>query len=100
MEDEEGNYKGIEAVIDKVLAGERLAEVVKADIFIILTDVENAKINFGKSNEKKLNRITYKEAQQYYKGGHFLDGSMGPKVKACLSFLSKKRGGRKPSLHL
>jgi len=93
LRNKEGYYKGIEAVIDKDLAGERLAEVVKADIFIILTDVENAKINFGKSNEKSLTRITFKEAQQYYNEGHFLDGSMGPKVKACLRFLSN--GGKK-----
>jgi len=93
LRNQKGHYKGIEAVIDKDLAGERLAEVVKADIFIILTDVENAKINFGKSNEKNLNRITFKEAQQYYNEGHFLDGSMGPKVKACLRFL--KNGGQK-----
>ena len=62
LRNQEGYYKVIEAVIDKDLAGERLAEVVKADIFVILTDVENAKINFGKSNEKNLNKITYKEA--------------------------------------
>lgn len=93
LRDKEGYCKGVEAVIDKDLAGERLAEVVRADIFIILTDVENAKINFGKPNEKNLTRITFKEAQQYYNEGHFLDGSMGPKVKACLRFLSN--GGKK-----
>ena len=83
LRNKEGYYKGIKAVIDKDLAGERLV-----DIFIILTDVENAKINFGKSNEKNLTRITFKEAQQYYNEGHFLDGSMGPKVEACFRFLS------------
>jgi carbamate kinase len=93
LEDEEGNYKGIEAVIDKDLAGERLAEIVDADIFLILTDVENAKVNYGKANEKSLGKITFEEAKQYFDEGHFLSGSMGPKVKACLRFL--KNGGKK-----
>ena len=93
LEDEEGNYKGIEAVIDKDLAGERLAEIVGADIFLILTDIEKAKINYGKPNEKALGKITFQEAQNYFNEGHFLAGSMGPKVKACLRFL--KNGGKK-----
>ena len=93
LEDEQGNYKGIEAVIDKDLAGERLAEIIDADIFLILTDVENAKINYGKANEKSLGKITFEEAKQYLDEGHFLAGSMGPKVKACLRFL--KNGGKK-----
>jgi len=93
LEDEEGNYQGIEAVIDKDLAGERLAEIVGADIFLILTDVGEAKINYGKANEKGLSKITFEEAKQYFDEGHFLAGSMGPKVKACLRFL--KNGGKK-----
>ena len=93
LEDEEGNYKGIEAVIDKDLAGERLAEIVDADIFLILIDVENAKINYGKANEESLGKITFEEAKQYFADGHFLAGSMGPKVKACLRFL--EHGGKK-----
>ena len=93
LEDEEGNYKGIEAVIDKDLAGERLAEIVGANIFLVLTDIEKAKINYGKPNEKALGKITFQEAQNYFDEGHFLAGSMGPKVKACLRFL--KNGGQK-----
>ena len=93
LEDEEGNYQGIEAVIDKDLAGERLAEIVGADIFLILTDVGEAKINYGKANEKGLSKITFEEAKRYFDEGHFLAGSMGPKVKACLRFL--ENGGKK-----
>jgi len=91
--DEKGHYSGIEAVIDKDLAGERLAEIIRADIFFILTDVEKVKINFGKLNEKELGKISYKEAKRYSEEGHFLAGSMGPKVKACLRFL--ENGGKK-----
>lgn len=93
LEDDEGNYKGIEAVIDKDLAGERLAEIVGADIFLVLTDIEKAKINYGKPDEKALGKITFQEAQNYFDEGHFLAGSMGPKVKACLRFL--KNGGQR-----
>jgi len=93
LEDGKGHYTGIEAVIDKDLAGERLAEIVGADTFFILTDVEKAKINFGKPDEKELGKISYKEAKRYSEEGHFLAGSMGPKVKACLRFL--ENGGEK-----
>lgn len=84
---EGGHLKGVEAVIDKDLSGERLAEVVNADVFLILTDVEKAKLNFGKPNEKPVDRMTLSEAKKYLAEGHFLPGSMGPKVKACIRFL-------------
>ncbi len=93
LEDEEGKIKGIEAVIDKDLAGEKLAEIINANIFFVLTDVEKVKLNFGKPNEKELDKLTYQEAKNYYAQGHFLAGSMGPKVKACLRFL--EYGGEK-----
>jgi len=85
--DEHGHYQGVEAVIDKDLAGERLAEVVNADVFLILTDVKEAKLNYGKPNEKSVGKITLPEAKKYLEEGHFLAGSMGPKVKACVRFL-------------
>ena len=85
--------QGIEAVIDKDLAGEKLAEAVNADIFLILTDVEKVKLNFGKRNEKDLNKLTITEAEKYLEEGHFLPGSMKPKVVACIRFL--KAGGEK-----
>lgn len=93
LENENGKLQGIEAVIDKDLAGERLAEIIKANILFVLTDVEKAKINFGKANEKELGKISYEEAKKHYKEGQFLAGSMGPKVKACLRFL--ENGGEK-----
>ncbi len=89
----DGSLKGVEAVIDKDLAGERLAEVVKPDIFLILTDVEKAKLNYGKPNEKDIDTMSIEEAKKYLEEGHFLAGSMGPKVKACIRFL--EFGGKK-----
>jgi len=90
---EKSQLRGVEAVIDKDLAGERLAEIVNADIFLILTDIEKVKLNFGKPNEEDLDRLTVAEAEKYLKEGHFLPGSMEPKVRACIRFL--KAGGEK-----
>jgi carbamate kinase len=84
---EGGKLCGVEAVIDKDLAGERLAEVVKANIFLVLTDIEKAKLNFGKPNESPIDKLTAKDASKYLAEGHFLAGSMGPKVKACIRFI-------------
>jgi len=91
--DEHEHYKGVEAVIDKDLAGERLAEVVNANVFLILTDVEKVKLNFGKPNEQDIDKMTSTEAKKYLEEGHFLPGSMEPKVKACIQFLES--GGEK-----
>ena len=85
--DEHNHFKGVEAVIDKDLAGEKLAEAVRADIFLILTDVEKVKLNFGKPDEKEIDKMSVAEAKKYLEEGHFLQGSMGPKVKACIRFL-------------
>lgn len=91
--DEQRHYVGVEAVIDKDLAGERLAETVGATIFMVLTDVEKVKLNYGTSNEKELDKMTVGQAKQYLEQGHFLPGSMNPKVTACIRFL--EWGGKK-----
>jgi carbamate kinase len=85
--EENGEIKGVEAVIDKDLAGEKLAEEVKADIFMILTDVNGAAINYGKPNERWLGKVTVDELKRYYEEGHFKKGSMGPKVLAAIRFI-------------
>ena len=89
----DGTFSGIEAVIDKDKTGNVLAQSVDADIFLILTDVKNAFINYGKPNEKPLGKITVAEADKYYDEGHFLAGSMGPKMQAAIRFV--KAGGDK-----
>jgi len=86
----DGSYEGIEAVIDKDRAGFKLAQVVNADKFMILTDVEKACINFNKPNQEALSKITLKEAEAYLKEGHFLMGSMGPKIQAAMRFVKWK----------
>lgn len=93
MKAKDGTLKGLEAVIDKDKAGNVLAQSINAEIYLILTDVENAKINYGKTDEKSLGKITVAEAEKYLAEGHFLAGSMGPKVTAAIRFV--KAGGEK-----
>ena len=85
--DSEGNYHGVEAVIDKDLAGEKLAEAVIADLLLILTDVEKVFLNFGTPKQRALDLVRLEKAKAYQREGHFSPGSMGPKVEACLRFL-------------
>ena len=84
---EDGSLRGTAAVIDKDKAGERLAVVVGADIFIVLTDVDCAKINFGTPEEKDVRCATLSEMKKLFDEGHFKAGSMGPKVQACMRFI-------------
>jgi carbamate kinase len=84
---ENDEYTGVEAVIDKDLASEKLAEIINADILLILTDVEKVKLNFGKPDEVDIDEMTIEEAKRYYEEGHFPPGSMGPKIQACIRFI-------------
>jgi len=85
----EGELVGVEAVIDKDLAGERLAVDVGADTFLILTDVPRVALNFGRPDQRPIVTMTYDEGRQYQKEGHFRAGSMGPKVEAALRFVAE-----------
>ena len=80
--------KGVEAVIDKDLASACLANGIKADTFIMITDVDKVYLNFKKKNQKALNKVKLNEIKRYYKEGHFPSGSMGPKIEAAINFLS------------
>jgi carbamate kinase len=90
--EEEGELKGIEAVIDKDHASALLGIGLKAELFLISTPIEKVALNFGKPNQKFLNRMTLEEAKKYYQEGHFPPGSMGPKIQAIVNFLEK--GGK------
>lgn len=92
--EEEGMLKGVAAVIDKDLASQRLAEDIDADVLIVLTAVEKVAINFGKPNQKNLDRVSTEEMKKYAEEGHFAPGSMLPKVLAAIRFV-ESRPGRK-----
>ncbi|MBR0431342.1 carbamate kinase [Candidatus Saccharibacteria bacterium] len=85
------HLKGIDAVIDKDYAAEKLAELTKADIFVSVTAVPNVFINFGLKNEEALHKISTKEISGLIKYGYFKSGSMLPKVEAAIMFA--KKGG-------
>ena len=85
-------YKGVDAVIDKDRTSSLLATKLEADILLILTTVEKASINFNKPNEKKIGNITLDEAKMYIENKEFAEGSMLPKVEACIEFVEHSKG--------
>jgi len=93
IEKEGWGLDGLEAVIDKDLASERVAEAIDADILMILTNVEKVYLNYGSKDQKPIDRISLDEIKKYYDEGCFPEGSMGPKVLAAIRFL--EFGGRK-----
>ncbi len=82
----ERKFRGVEAVIDKDLASAVLAQEIKADIFVIASDVEGAAINWGQADQKMLRQTPLAEMETYVKEGQFPAGSMGPKVDAVMKF--------------
>ena len=80
-------------MIDKDAASSLLAQHLKADLFVISTGVDKVAVNFGKPDQKFLDRLTLAEAERYLKEGQFPAGSMGPKIEAAMSFL--RNGGGK-----
>ena len=87
VEDERGLLKGVYAVIDKDRASSLLAADLKADLFLISTAVEKVAIHYNQPNQQWLERMTVSEAKRYHAEGHFLAGSMGPKIEAIIAFL-------------
>ena len=83
----DGQWRGIEAVIDKDFASALLAAELNADLFIILTGVPKIAVDFGKTTQRNLDRITVAEAQKHLADGQFPAGSMGPKVEAAIQFV-------------
>ncbi len=88
----DGEFQGIEAVVDKDLASALLAAEVGIKKILNLTAVEHAKLNYGTASEQNLHDLTSADAKKYLDEGHFLPGSMGPKVEAAIQFL--EHGGR------
>lgn len=90
--EKKGSLVGVEAVIDKDLTGSMLASNIRAEILLILTDVENAALNYGKKNQVDLHEITVSQGERYIKEGHFGKGSMEPKMLAAVKFV--RSGGK------
>lgn len=85
--------KGVDAVIDKDFAAEKLAELIKADIFLSVTAVDYAYLNFGTPEQSALRNLTAREAEYYSRQGFFKAGSMLPKITAATEFAKKGKIG-------
>ena len=87
VENPDGTMEGVAAVIDKDFAAELLAEEVGADALLILTEVEKVAVNWGKPDQRDLDRLSLAEAARYVEEGQFGVGSMLPKVEAAMKFV-------------
>ena len=90
VKNENGYLRGVEAVIDKDFASQRLAELVEADLFIVLTGVDYVYVNYNKPDQEKLEHVTVSQLKQ----GQFAPGSMLPKVEAAIDFVTNRPEGK------
>ena len=90
---DDGNYEGVEAVVDKDLTSSVLACDVSAELLIVLTAEPQVYVNFNTPEQKPLSAVTLDEMLTLHEQGHFPPGSMGPKVEAAIHFL--EQGGRR-----
>ena len=91
--DEHGDLRGIAAVIDKDFASAQLAISLRADVFMITTGVERVALDWGRPEQRWVDRLTLAEAKEYLAAGtHFAAGSMAPKIEACIEFLEHSGG--------
>ena len=87
-------YKGVDAVIDKDFAAAKMAALIDADVFIILTAVDHVFVNFGKPEQEALETTSVADMKQYISEDQFAPGSMLPKVEAAIDFAESKAGRR------
>lgn len=89
----ENGLVGVDAVIDKDYSSAKLAELVGADRFVILTAVDCVSLNYGKENQEDLRELSVSDAEKFAAAGEFGKGSMLPKVKAAMSFVKATGNG-------
>lgn len=86
----QGNkLQGASAVIEKDLAAGKLADLLDADMLVILTSVDKVCINFGKEDEKPLDTLNLADARKYLAQGEFGEGTMAPKIEAAIDFIGE-----------
>ena len=84
---QDNHLKGASAVIEKDLAAGKLAELLEADMLVILTSVDNVCLDYGTENERPLSSMTVAEAKKYMEQGQFGEGDMQPKIQAAIDFI-------------
>lgn len=92
VEESVGGYRGVEAVIDKDLAAQRLATELGAEALVLVTDIPHVLLDYGTPRARPVVEMTADEAEAYADEGQFPEGSMGPKIRASIAFL--RAGGR------
>ena len=90
---EDGDFEGLDAVIDKDFTASLIGRNVGADTLVIATDIQKVALDFNSDRQRDLDLITVTEAERFLGEGHFLEGSMGPKIEASVEFL--KAGGHR-----
>ncbi|MYK76018.1 MAG: carbamate kinase, partial [Acidimicrobiaceae bacterium] len=83
----DGAYRGVDAVIDKDFAAERIADSVGAQALVMVTGVASVRLNFGTPQEEVVTEMTASVARRHLVDGQFPPGSMGPKVEAAIEFV-------------
>ena len=86
---QEHKLQGASAVIEKDLAAGKLAELVDADMLVILTSVDKVFLSFGEEDQKELDTMTVAEAKKYLAAGEFEEGTMAPKIEAAIDFIDE-----------
>lgn len=87
------SLQGVDAVIDKDFAAERIADSSGAEVLVMVTGVSNVKINFGTPAEETIFNLTPQEARKHLEDGQFPAGSMGPKIRAAVHFVEGSHAG-------
>ena len=85
---------GIEAVLDKDRTAALLGNILGVDMLLVLTDVAKVFLDYGKPDQRALDKISVAECKKYLDENQFPPGSMGPKIESAISFLSGARGRR------
>lgn len=91
-----GKLNGVEAVVDKDLASALLAGQIGAELFLISTGVEAVSLYYKTPKQQNLKSLPLSLAKKYLNEGHFAPGSMGPKIRAAISFIENRISGNKP----
>ncbi|MGA8807022.1 MAG: carbamate kinase [Thermoanaerobaculia bacterium] len=88
----DGQWRGVEAVIDKDFSSSLLASELRAEMYVVLTGVAKVAIDFEKPTQRTVDKLTVAEAQRYLADGQFPAGSMGPKIEAAIQFVNRSGG--------
>ena len=84
----DGTLEGIDGVVDKDMSAALLGRVIRAEELFIITDVDNVYLNYKKSNQICIEESNMSDMEKWLSEGHFLEGTMAPKIRAALYFLS------------